>query len=107
MKQAAAAVLELDKMIWQAQQDAESPEFISQARDMMRDMVVLMAAALEAAPKNREECLDPLVRELLALRKSFRENKLWKEADAIRDSLLKADILVEDTAGGARWRLKP
>ncbi len=107
MKQAAAAVLELDKMIWQAQQDAESPEFISQARDMMRDMVVLMAAALEAAPKNREECLDPLVSELLQLRTSFRENKLWKEADALRDSLLKADILVEDTAGGARWRLKP
>ena len=107
MKQAASAVLELDKMIWQAQQDAESPEFISQARDMMRDMVVLMAAALEAAPKNREECLDPLVSELLQLRTSFRENKLWKEADALRDSLLKADILVEDTAGGARWRLKP
>ena len=61
MKQAAAAVLELDKSIWQAQQDAESPEFISQARDIMRDMIVLMAAALEASPKNREECLDPLV----------------------------------------------
>jgi hypothetical protein len=107
MKQAAAAVLELDKIIWQAQQDAESPEFISQARDMLRDMIVLLAAALESAPKNREECLEPLVRELLALRKSFRENKLWKEADAVRDSLLQAGILVEDTGSGARWRLKP
>jgi hypothetical protein len=106
LKEAAAAVLELDKIIWQAQQDAESPEFISQSRDIMRDMIVLLAAALEASPKNREECLDPLVSELLQLRTSFRENKLWKEADALRDSLLKADILVEDTAGGARWRFK-
>jgi hypothetical protein len=107
LKQAAAAVLELDKSIWQAQQDAESPEFISQSRDIMRDMIVLMAAALEAAPKNREECLDPLVGEFLLLRKSFRENKQWTEADAVRDSLLRAGILVEDTESGARWRLKP
>lgn len=106
MKQAAAAVLELDKAIWQAQQDAESPEFISQARDIMRDMIVLMAAALEQSSESREACLDPLVNELLQLRTSFREKKLWKEADAIRDSLLKTGILVEDTENGARWRLK-
>jgi peptidase E len=106
MKEAASALLELDKMIWKAQQDAESPEFISQARDIMRDMIVLMAAGLEESPETREAGLDALVSEFLHLRTSFREKKLWKEADAVRDSLLKAGILVEDTESGARWRLK-
>jgi cysteinyl-tRNA synthetase len=51
-------------------------------------------------------CLDPLVGTLIHLRERFRKEKKWHEADAIRDSLTKADIFIEDLNEGARWRLK-
>ena len=107
LKETASAVLELDKLIWKAQEDGESPEFISQARDIFRDMIVLLTTKLDAAPENSAACLAPLVEELLALRQRFRAGKQWQEADAIRDTLQQADILIEDTEGGSRWRLNP
>jgi cysteinyl-tRNA synthetase len=107
LKETASAVLELDKLIWKAQEDGESPEFISQARDIFRDMIVLLTTKLDAAPENSAACLAPLVEELLALRQRFRAGKKWQEADAIRDTLQQADILIEDTEGGSRWRLNP
>ena len=42
---------------------------------------------------------------LLALRVQLREKKLWEVADAIRDTLQQAGVLVEDTAEGVRWHL--
>jgi peptidase E len=106
LKETASALLELDRTIWEAQQDLESAEFVSQARDMLRDMIVFMATKLDGSPKNSTECLAPLVEELVTLRQLFRSNKQWKEADAIRDSLLRADVIIEDTESGSRWRLK-
>jgi len=52
------------------------------------------------------EALDALVGQLLAERVSARMEKDWARADAIRDSLLDAGIVVEDSVGGARWHLK-
>jgi cysteinyl-tRNA synthetase len=46
------------------------------------------------------------VEDLLNLREKFRQNQQWQEADAIRNSLERADILVEDAEEGSRWRLK-
>ena len=31
----------------------------------------------------------------------------WEDADAIRECLLRANVLVEDTPEGSRWRLQP
>jgi cysteinyl-tRNA synthetase len=58
-------------------------------------------ASSAADPVDR---LAPLVEELLALRESFRQNKQWQDADAIRDSLERAGIVIEDTDAGPRWR---
>ncbi|UCH80218.1 MAG: hypothetical protein JSW20_10790 [Nitrospiraceae bacterium] len=99
------AILELDRTIWQARQDMENAEFITQSRDTLRELIVLLGTRLSSLPKSREACLTPLVQELLALREQFRSNKLWKEADAVRDSLRRAGISVEDTDSGSRWRL--
>jgi cysteinyl-tRNA synthetase len=44
------------------------------------------------------------VKELILKREDFRNEKKWKEADAIRDSLKKKGIIVEDTAQGPRWK---
>lgn len=99
------ALLDLDSLIWAAQQDQESPEFISQARDTLREWIVAIGAKLESAPKSRIDCITPLVDSLLMLRQKMRTNNQFKAADAIRKTLQEADIIIEDTGMGSRWRL--
>ena len=100
------ALLELDRTIWQAQQDLESEEFISQAREILRDLIVLLGVRLESSPRDEVDCLAPLVEELLQLREEWRKKRQWGEADAIRETMQRANIIIEDTAEGPRWRLK-
>ena len=99
------ALLNLDRFIWAAQQDQESPEFISQARDKLREWIVALGAKLESAPKSRVDCITPLVDSLLMLRQEMRSNNQFEAADAIRKTLQDADISIEDTTQGSRWRL--
>ncbi|NKX56298.1 cysteine--tRNA ligase [Arthrobacter mobilis] len=49
--------------------------------------------------------LDTLVRAQLEERRAAREARDWARADAIRNTLAEAGILVEDTADGAAWTL--
>jgi len=49
--------------------------------------------------------LDSLVRADIEARATARENKDWAAADAIRDRLAVAGIVIEDSADGARWSL--
>jgi cysteinyl-tRNA synthetase len=100
------ALLELDRAIWKGKQDLENEEFISQAREVLRDLIVLFGMELETSPKDRAECLAPVMGELLSLRQRFRDNKQWEEADAIRESLERGDVIIEDTEEGPRWRLR-
>ena len=99
------ALLELDRIVWQAQADFENEEFISQARDTLRDLIVLLGTELTSSPRNQAECLAPLVEALLQLRQNLRANKQWAEADTIRNILEKVNITVEDAKNGSRWRL--
>jgi hypothetical protein len=100
-----SAILELDRILWEASRDLESEEFISQAREILREWIVLMGTAMAAAPRTAAECLEPLVEELLSLRDHLRAEKRWAEADMLRDCLQRADVVVEDTSRGARWRV--
>jgi len=100
------ALLELDRTIWQAKQDLENEEFVSQAREILRDLIVVFGMEFESSPKDKSDCLEPLVESVLELRESFRKKKKWHEADAVRHSLEQADIIVEDTEKGPRWRLR-
>jgi len=105
-KETTNALLELDRAIWKGKEDLENEEFISQAREVLRDLIVLFGMKLETSPKDKVECLAPVIGELLSLRQRFRENKQWEEADAVRESLERAEVMVEDTEEGPRWRLK-
>ncbi|MFC1815786.1 hypothetical protein ACFL0M_07545, partial [Thermodesulfobacteriota bacterium] len=98
------ALLELDRTIWQAHQGLQSEEVIVQARDTLRDLIVLTGNELASSPGNQAECLTPLVEALLELRQTFRANKQWAEADAIRDILQSVNITVEDTKNDSQWR---
>lgn len=99
------ALLELDRVIWDAARDFESEEFITQARDTLREWIVLLATRMAEAPRDTADCLAPVVDEMLALRRRFRSGKQWAEADAIRDGLQRARVAVEDTPAGSRWRV--
>ncbi len=104
--EATNALLEMDRTIWEAQQALESGEFISQAREILREMIVSLGVKLASSAEAPADCLAPLVEELLALRERFRQGRQWREADAIRDSLQRAGIIVDDTDAGPRWHLK-
>lgn len=52
-----------------------------------------------------EQALDALVREELEARAQARSAKDWTTADAVRDRLAAAGIVVEDSPTGARWSL--
>ena len=101
----AAAILELDRVIWKASRDLESAEFISQAREILREWIALMGTALASAPRTTADCLGPLVEEILKLRDELRRRKSWAEADLLRDCLQRAKVMVEDTSGGVRWHI--
>jgi len=100
------ALLELDRTIWRAQEDLENEEFISQSRDLFRELIVLLGVRLESSPKDEVACLGPLVNELVELREEFRRNNQWQEADAIRETMGRANIILEDTKEGPRWRFE-
>jgi len=104
-RQATNALLELDRSIWQAQTDLENEEFVTQARDTLRDLMVMLGSELASASGDDSQCLAPLVEGLLQLRQNFRENKQWAAADAIRDVLDQVNIIVQDDQNGSSWQL--
>ena len=106
-RQSTNALLELDRSIWQAQTELENEEFITQARDTLRDLIVLLGSELAAPAIGDVECLRPLVEGLLQIRNNFRAGKQWTEADAIRDLLGQVNISVEDEKDDTSWKLNP
>jgi cysteinyl-tRNA synthetase len=104
-KETTNALLELDSAIWKAQKDLEDEENISQAREILRDSIVLLGAELGASPRHLRKCLSPLVEQMLQLRARFRKEQKWSEADRIREILQQSNIQVEDTKDGIRWQI--
>jgi cysteinyl-tRNA synthetase len=62
--------------------------------------------ASRGADDDLREVVDALVKGALAERQSARERKDYAAADAIRDRLQMAGVLIEDTPDGSRWELK-
>ncbi len=100
------ALLSLDDAIWKAHEQGESEEFISQAREALRDMLADLGKRPGAAPASGAPALAPLVDGLIALRSRLRDEKKWQEADALRLCLEQAGIMIEDAAQGPRWHMR-
>jgi len=62
--------------------------------------------ASRGADDDLREVVDALVKGALAERQAARERKDYAAADAIRDRLQAAGVLIEDTPDGSRWELK-
>ena len=104
-KETTNALLELDSAIWKAQKDLEDEEHISEAREILRDSIVLLGAELGASSRHQLRYVTPLVDAMLNLRERFRNEQKWSEADRIRDILQQSNIQVEDTKDGVRWQI--
>ena len=101
----AAAILELDRFIWASARNLESEESISQARELLREWVVMLGSSWPTGSDAAGKRLSVLLEDLLRLRDELRRRKRWEEADSLRDCLQRAGVIVEDTGEGARWRI--
>src|SRR5947209_8171198 len=75
------------------------------------DAAGIKAALMKVDPvldlfPGRPENLDADVERLIQARNAARKSRNFAESDRIRDELLGKGILLEDTAGGTRWRRK-
>ena len=96
----------MDKVVWEAQEDLENAEFVSQAREIMRELMVLLGLQLESMPTDKEGFLASLMDAFLEVREALRKNSQWELADRIRERLKEIGIVVENTRDGPRWRLR-
>ena len=64
------------------------------------------AGADADGPSPERAALDVLVRAVLDERAEARAAKDWPRADALRDRLAEAGVVVEDSIDGARWRVE-
>ncbi len=97
------ALLETDRLLWQAQLDLENPEFVTQGRELFREMIVLAGTALKESAEEVPVRYRELVAGLVELREDFRCRESWPEADRIRDLLQAAGVFIEDRADGPFW----
>jgi cysteinyl-tRNA synthetase len=74
-------------------------------RQKIRGAVERADSVLDIAPKE-DRSLDAEVERLIEARLQARKAKNFAESDRIRDELLAMGIILEDTAGGMRWRRK-
>ena len=49
---------------------------------------------------------DAAIEQLIDARNAARKARNFQESDRLRDELLARGIVIEDTAGGTRWRRK-
>ena len=80
------------------------PAAIDAARATFGEMNGVLDVVPEAAEADTE--LAAWVEERLAARRAARQARDFKLADAIRAELDKKGVVIEDTAGGTRWKLR-
>jgi len=62
---------------------------------------------LRSGSATLDRSFEKLLNLLLEIREETRKNGDWETSDRIRNSLSAVGVIVEDTASGARWHLKP
>ncbi len=102
----AGYLLELERHIWKFQNQLHENNEMGAARESLREVITILTAKMALRPSSCEACLAPVVEALLLLRQQFKAQQKWDAADAIRDCLQKADIIVEDRPEGSSWKTK-
>jgi peptidase E len=98
-------ILELERTIWGNQPRLDEINEMGAAREVLREVISLMAAEMNQRPASSRDCITPLVEGMIALREQFRAGKEWTAADALRDALSNAGVILTDTSQGTEWSL--
>jgi cysteinyl-tRNA synthetase len=85
--------------------ERDRPRWVGVVRRMLATLGLDPVSQWSAPGGNLRPALDAAVAIALQARAKARAAKDYATSDAIRDQLTAAGILVEDTAGGQRWRL--
>jgi len=95
------AILDLEEAIGDWSADTEEDQGTTQARAVLRGLISRLGAIATAGDPG--ERLAAAAGPLLRLRSALRDQGFYPAADAIRDALTAAGLLVQDTADGTRW----
>jgi len=77
---------------------------IGQAQQVLKELACVIGFTLKETRK-LDQSQEGKIMELIARRNEHRKAKEWKQADEVRDQLLKMGIAIEDTAKGTAWKI--
>jgi hypothetical protein len=97
------AILDLESAISDWASDTEEDEGAPQARAVLRGLISRLGGLAAETAGSTGAQLTAAVEPLLELRASLRGEGLYSAADAIRDALAAAGLLIQDAAEGTRW----
>ncbi|MFI1194515.1 hypothetical protein ACH4T9_14840 [Micromonospora sp. NPDC020750] len=99
------AVLDLEETIGVWGADTDEDEGTTQARAVLRSLIVRLGHAAAVGLRDPHDRLRPLVEPLLALRERLRGEQAYQAADSIRAALTAAGLTIHDTRAGTQWEV--
>lgn len=103
---AVAALLDLDRLLWEARTTLQNPDVLAEARYLFRELIVLVGTRPRLSRAEVERAVAPAVEHLIEERQRLRREQNWQAADTLREALMKAGITVEDREDGTKWSLQ-
>ncbi len=101
----AAAVLDLEAAIVAWSTDTDENDDADRARAVLRGLIVRLGQAAQRGLADPADQLRPMVEPLLTLRDSLRRDGSYGPADAIRDALAAAGVVLQDFPDRTSWTL--
>jgi cysteinyl-tRNA synthetase len=86
--------------------ESDALDDLRQLGSVFVELTTLMGFSFEGSSDDSGLVSD-LVQVLIDLREEARSERAFERADAIRDRLAGAGVVIEDTASGTRWRVAP
>ncbi|MGI8847607.1 MAG: hypothetical protein ACR2GX_04985 [Candidatus Dormibacteria bacterium] len=101
----AGAILAIDTLLMEWQEDSLESDERDQARALLRRMVARLADLAAAGTGDPRERVAPFVDGMLELRASARDQRRYADADRIRDILTASGVEIRDAPSGTEWSL--
>ena len=100
---AVSAVLAVDDAIQAWSADTLQSDAVDRARRELRAMVVRLGDLAHRGVKDPATIVAPIVDRLLEARRAARAAQDYATSDLLRDVLVEAGVIVNDTAEGVSW----
>lgn len=100
----ATQIRDLAVALDEAQEAGVEKDLASRAQAHLRELATALGNQLAASSGDRLGNIAPFVETLIGLRSQLRDAQQWSLADEIRERLSSLGIILEDDAGGTRWR---